>query len=287
MSKVHRTTERMCGVFGLVVGLFVCAGICAKPSAAEWKEKPANTPIPRYFDKSLRSIQDRLIKLEWDYLQTKPKVENCPPPTIERYLTTLPPRDLSRIAIWSNLALRDNPPWHRSLHNSVYYGAIWELGQRKGPEAEKAIIDVAYQSTIDTHPGEALVEAWERCTHREFRFGKGVHPRFLDESLESPMSEEAANFVMTSRIVLISQRQRRQLPPFRSGRCYANFDIVPGGKVSNIKCKTDQKTYSDQILTARDSKTIISDTEQYLKSLQFPSTLPCKLKKVHMSVQFY
>lgn len=287
LFKANRLTKRMWNVSGLVVALVVGADICTKPAAAEWKEKPDNTPIPRYFDKRLRTIEDHLIKSEWDYLQTKPKVENCPPQTMERYLKTLPPQDLSKIAIWSNLALRDNPRWHESLYHSVYYGAIWELGQRKGREAEKAIIDIAYQSTIDTHPAEALTEAWERCTHTNFKFGAGVHPRFLDESLNRPMSEEAAKFVMPTRILLISNRDKAQIPRFKEGHCTATFDIMLGGHAANIRNVAERWSDDGLKLIPLDAPKNFDGLDKYLKSLRFPSQLPCGLKKVRMSVQFY
>lgn len=287
LVQANRLTGTRWNVFGLAFGLALGGFSIAIAHSAdiEWKDKPISTPIPRYYDKRLRSIEDQLIKLEWEYLQTKPDLEHRPTPKMSKYLKTLPPQDLSKIAIWSRLALRDNPRWHESLGESVFYGSIWELGQRKGPEAEKAIADIAYQTTIDAAPAEALTEAWEKCTHRKFRFG-GVYPRFLDESLISPMTEEAANFVMPTRIALVNKRPNNKL--FEFG-CSTNvdFEILPGGRVLNINCKVDKRTYNNQKVTEQDVKRLVAEVETCLKSLQIPSRLPCKLKKVRMSVQFY
>lgn len=279
--------EKLANVFVLVLAILFCGVLFAQLGAAEWKAKPDNTPIPRYFDKRLRAIEDRLIKVEWQYQQSKPKVEECPPPVMEKYFKTLSPEDLAKVAIWSNFALEENPRWHFWLYQSVYYGAIWELGQRKGPAVERALTEIAYQSAIDTHPAEALREAWGRCTHREFKIHNGVHVDFHDGVLIRPMTEEAALFVMPMRRTLISKRSDTLIPEFERGNCASTFEILPGGRVSKIKSVALDKGYVGKKMTASDSAKIVSGIDKYLKSLQFPAQLPCGLKKVSMSVQFY
>lgn len=251
---------------------------------AEWKPKPDNTPIPRYYDKRLRAIEDKLIKLEWDYLQTKPKLTYCPPPKMVHYLKTLSDGDLAKVTIWSLHALREDPTWHLDLFQSIFFGSVAELGERRRPSARAALMDIMYQTYLDGHLSESLYESLSRHNKKEVVCGARIYPKFENAFFDAPMSTAAAEFVIPARRSLWQSLLKTRTRDFGKLTCSASFDILPGGVVQDLKVQAVK--VGGEIPRSEPAEAVKS-TRQVILATHFPAILPGGLKKVHVEVEFY